>query len=474
MAGLFHTLNIGSEALYAARQGVDTAGHNIANAQVEGYSRQRVNIKQRDPLETHGILIGNGVYVGSITRSHDKFIEGQLSRAQQDAGKAAARASTMQQVQNIFSPDLNASVSDQVTKFFGSLENLANFPADFTVRTAVVESARDMTQSFRRVDTELKAQRTGINEEIGQLCGKITDSLKEVASLNVKIQIAEAGEGQVANDLRDQRDRLVRDLSQHIELRYYEDQHGMLCLRGPSQVNLVDGAHASILGVMRNPENAGLYNVQVTDWEGHTTRDVTHKMDGGALEAFVTLRDKDVPALMAKNNEMAQTLATQFNQVHQLGFGIGDFADKVGRNFFRIPDDLSRAAAEIDVDDSIQQNSDAIGAASTALAPGDNINLNGLIKLKDANIFGEGNVNLNEFYANYTGALGLDVVRSDHVKEATDLAVQDLTQRREAVSGVSLDEEATNMMKWQANFTASSKVITTIDEMLDTVLSLKR
>jgi flagellar hook-associated protein 1 FlgK len=465
---------MGAEALFTTRQGVDTAGHNIANAQTEGYSRQRIRVKQHDPLQTHGLLIGNGVYVGGVERMHDKFIEGQLTKMQQDAGRSATRADALKQIEEIYSPELNASVSDEVSNFFGSLHNLGNFPADFTVRTAVVEAGKDLAASFRRTDSELNESRAALNERIGQVCEKATDTCREISNLNIKIQTAEAGEGQEANDLRDQRDKLVRDLSTQIEVKYYEDQHGMLCLRGPNQVLLVDGGHSATLGVMRNDANDGHFDVTITDWEGHSTRNVTNKMDGGALEALVELRDKDVPALIDKNDKMAYTLANAFNEVHAQGFGIGDFSESTGRNFFAVGAEMKGAAKGIEIDDAIVGSNDAISAASSPMAPGDNVNLNQLVRLKDAKIFPEDKVTLNEFYANYTGALGLDVVRADHIREANDLMVADLNQRRESVAGVSLDEEATSMMKWQANFTASSKVITTVDEMLDTVLSLKR
>ncbi|TWW11532.1 flagellar hook junction protein [Planctomyces bekefii] len=474
MSGLFHTLNVGSEALHATRQGVDTAGHNIANAQTEGFSRQRVNIKQRDPLFIHGSLIGNGVYVGGIERSHDKFIERQLNKAHQDAGRANARAAGLRNIENIFSPELNASVADEVTKFFGAFESLANFPEDFVVRTSVVESAKDLAAAFRRVDSDLSGNQAAVNEHIGQITGELTDKLKEISTLNVKIQVAEAGEGQQANDLRDQRDKLLREVSSQIEVSYYEDQHGMLMMRGPDQVTLVDGAHSAIVGVAKDPNNDGLFAIHITDWEGHSNRDVTHRMDGGALHALITLRDEDLPALMARNDHMAYRFSESFNSIHREGFGLRDYAEKTGRNFFKQPVGEKGAAAIMELDDCIVESNDAVAAGSSPLAPGDNVNINRLLKLKDAKIYGDSAVTANEFYANYAGALGLDVLRASHLEEASDLQLQDLNQRREAVSGVSLDEEATNMMKWQANFTASSKVITTVDEMLDTVLSLKR
>jgi len=474
MSGLFHTLNIGAQSLYATRQGVDTAGHNIANAQVEGYSRQRVNLTQRDPLETMGILIGNGAYVESITRSHDDFVEKQLNLAHQESGRSATRAEAMKSIEEVFSPDLSASISDEATKFFNSLQNLSNFPADATVRTALVEAGHDVAAAFRRVDSSLNANRQGLNQKIYDIAHKVTDSAREIANLNVKIQISEGGIGEVANDLRDQRDKLVRELSQQIEIKYYEDGHGMLSIRGPSQVTLVDGGHSCSVNLESNSENSGLFDVSIMDWEGHSNRNVTNKMDGGAMEALLQVRDVDAVKLIEKNNHMAATLIAEVNDVHQQGFGLGAFSEHQGRNFFEPADDFDSTAASFAVADVIVQSNDAISAASTANAPGDNVNLNLLIKLKDKRMFSDENVTFNGYYSNLTGALGLDVVRAEHVKSANDLLVSNINQKRESVSGVSLDEEAANMMKWQANFTASSKVITTIDEMLDTVLQLKR
>jgi flagellar hook-associated protein 1 FlgK len=474
MAGIFHILNIGEQSLHTTRQGVDTAGHNIANAQVEGYSRQRVNLQQREPLQKNNLLIGNGAYVGTISRSHDKFIENQINKAHQNLGFSDARSDALKSIETIYSPELNASIADEVTKFFNSLEELSNFPEDFTVRTSVVESGRDISNAFNRVDTELRAARSGLNERVAELCFDVTQKCEEIASLNAKIQALEVGQPQEANDLRDQRDRLLRDISQKVEVKYYEDQHGMLLVRGPNQVTLVEGSHAAKLGVQRNADNGGMYDVTITDWESNGTRIVTNRMDGGALQALIEVRDQDVPDLLEKNNYMALEFANNFNTIHREGFGIKDYAEKSGRNFFAMSGDPELAASTIRVDDSIIESNDSIAAASSPMAPGDNININRLLGLKHAKLFGDDLVNFNEYYANYAGALGLDVVRASHIKEANDIVVDDLISRREAVSGVSLDEEAANMLKWQANFTASSKVITTADEMLETVLSLKR
>ena len=474
MTGLFHILNVGADSLHASRQGVDTTGHNIANAQVDGYSRQRVNVVQRDPYLASNLPIGNGVYVKSITRSHDKFIENQINIHNQDKGRSAAYHEGMKGVELIFSPELNATLPDEISKFFDQLETLSTFPEDSVVRKSVLEAARDVCQAFKRTDSELKIQRAGLNEKIQHTTSEITSQLAAIADLNLKIQASEAGEAQKACDYRDQRDKILRELSQKMDIHYYEDQYGMLMVRGPEQVTLVDGVHSSTVNVIRNGANEGLFDITITDWEQQRVRNVTQKLSSGSLSGLLEVRDGAIGDLLEKNNSLAYELATKVNEVHRDGFGLKDYSETIGRNFFTEPESFHTAAESLYLDDIVLQNLDAISAGSTPMAPGDNVNINRIVKLKDSKLFGDEKVTFNEFYSSFAGSLGIDVVRAAHIDEINNVMIEDLTRRREAVAGVSLDEEATNMIKWQACFTASSKVITTCDEMLETVLNLKR
>ena len=474
MPSLYHSLGLGADGLFASRQGVDTAGHNIANAQVEGYSRQQVNLKQRDPLDRNGNLIGNGVYVGTISRAHDKFIEGQLNTAHQNGGRAEARAEAMATLEKVYSPDLHANVSDEMTSFFNSLQDLANMPEDFTVRTSVVESGKNLASAFRRTDRDLQAGRAGMDEQVAHTAIQLNDNLAQIAHLNTKIQSLEAGRGQEANDLRDDRDQLLREVSATIDINYYEDQNGMVLVRGPSELTLVDAGRSSQVAVTANGNNSGLNDILVTDWEGNRSVNITNRIEGGRLSALIEVRDQVVPDLIEKNDAMAYALTERFNEIHRRGYGLNTFAEMKGRNFFQGTDGPSGAAAAFGLEDMIVNSTDAIAGASSPLAPGDNVNINQILKIKEEGLLEGDSVTLGDYYANYVGAFGLDVVRSDHHKEATDVMLADLTERRESVAGVSLDEEAMHLMKWQANFTASSKVIAAVDEMLQTVLSLKR
>ena len=474
MPRLYHTLNVGSESLFNSRAGVDTAGHNIASAHVEGYSRQRVNLENREPLQTKGHLFGNGAHIKSVSRAHDKFVEGQINRANQALGRSHARYEGLSSIEGIFSPELMNNLSQEMGAFFNSLQDLSNFPEDFTVRSNAVEAARNLSSSFQSVDSRLKESRLGLNEQISNTVESINDRLSAMARLNVRIKELEAGGVAQANDLRDQRDALLRDLTEDIEINYYEDQWGMLVVRGPKEVTLVEGPRHASMSVTANRDNKGLYDIIITDWEQSSSRNVTDKINGGRIDGLLQLRDELLPNLIDKNNELTFNFANSVNAVHREGYGIGDFAEAKGRNLFDVSNSIENAAESISITDVLNASPNSLAAGSTPNAPGDNVNMNNLVRLKDMKLMQDGATTFNDYYANMIGQIGLETVRAEHVSDADQILSRDLEAKREAVSGVSLDEEAVELMKWQSAFTASSKVITTVDEMLETVLTLKR
>jgi len=475
MAGLFHSLNVGAESLHNSRQGVDTAGHNIANAQVEGYSRQRVNLTARNPLDIRGVVIGNGAYVKSITRTHDKFLEDQITQASQKAGGSKAKHEGMKALEAVFSPQLSSSVADEVDNFFNVLQDLSNFPEELSVRTNVKEAAGTLTESFRRTDEGLRRNQGDFDQYALKEVQEANDLVANIARLNSAIREMETNDGAAnANDLRDERDRSVRTLSEKMDITYYEDNNRMLMVRGPKQVTLVDGRNAAKVVARVNNNNSGFFDIAIVDYEGLSQRDVTKDIKEGRLGALLEMRDKDVPRLLDRLNNMAKGLVDKFNETHRQGYGVGEFRELAGRDFFKPIDDINDAAQSIRLSDSVLETVDSIATAYTPNAPGDNLVVNDMIRLKHEMILEGGRATFNEYYANTVGILGLEVVRSDHYKKADEILSNDLKNRRESISGVSLDEEAMNMLRWQAIFTASSKVITTADEMIETVLGLKR
>lgn len=473
MSGLFRSLNIGSESLSVSRMGVDTAGHNISNAQVEGYSRQRVNVKARPPHEKGGVLLGAGAYAESIDRAHDQWNEKQLNRANQSAGAAAARLTALKTIEGIFSPDLQSGVDVEMTNFFNAAQDLANFPDDVTVRTSFREAARSLAKSFQRVDTSLQRERLDLNQKIAFEVSAVDDAMKQIARLNGQIREHEVLPGSHANDLRDERDRLLRDMSKKLDISYYEDQHGMICVRGPGDSMLVDGVLSTHLYVEPSKEKDGLFEVMIEGAEGGLDTNISSHVSNGEIAAMMDVRDKVITGLAGKNHHLATSVTNSINELHRQGFGLNGFQETAGRDLFKVSGDPSRPAASLTLDDAIETSVDAISFGSTPMASGDNVIGNKILALKDEKVV-DGRASFMQFYSDMVGGFGTEVVRAEHVHEAEDVMAKDLANRREAVSGVSLDEEATNLMRWQANFAASSKLITTVDEMLDTVLSMKR
>lgn len=473
-SGLFHTLNIGEHALHASRQGVDTASHNISNANVEGYSRQRVDVRSRTPVWTHGVVIGSGAYVKDITRSHNQFVERQINRAQQISGEANGRFEALKTLESIFSPELASGVGDEITNFFNSLQDLSMSPEDLSIRTAVRESAKNALGAFKRVDGEILQRRQDLNDIAKQECQEINSRLNGISKLNLQIQELEVTPGAFANDLRDQRDLLLRELTEKVQINYYEDEFGSFCVRGPEDIILVDRSYVGEFTVSLNDKNDGLSDLLITDPEGGHKRNVTRKLDGGRLKGLIEVRDNICKDLINKNNDMAAKFVGRINEVHNQGFGIKSYDETTGRNFFKPVENIATAARDLSLSQEVSDSIEAISVAGTPMAVGDNIVVNEMLGLKGEKMMEGGKANLIEFYANYVGNLGIEINRTTHIKEANDMVVRDLQSQREAVSGVSLDEEAISLMKWQSNFTASSKVITTVDEMLDTVLGLKR
>lgn len=475
MGGLYHTLNIGAESLFASRQGVDTAGHNIANAQTEGYSRQRVNLEQRVPSETRGVLIGNGVFVKNITRAHDHFVERQLNDTNQNMGRSSARFESLKAIEGIFSPELNNTLATELDRFFNSLQDLSNFPEELTARTAVRENAQNVVDSFKRIDNSLKVQREDINNRIQGEVQEISTMLQEIAKLNVAIKTAETSASPEVSDLLDQQDKVLRELTGRIDINYYRGEHGTVVVRGPQETLLVDRGFPARFDVVRSQGADGaMFDVVIEDGSAHEPTIATRINKKGRLAGLIDVRDRVLPQLIENNDKMAEALAEQINHVHRKGYGLQQFKETTGRDFFEFSADSLNSAAKIKIGSMVEESTDAISIASSPNAPGDNVYVNDLLRIKETRVMDEGRATLQEYYSNYVGVFGLDVVRSEQIMQADDTLVKNLEARRDSISGVSMDEEATNLLKWQANFTASSKVITTIDEMLETVLQLKR
>jgi flagellar hook-associated protein 1 FlgK len=471
MTELSHSLNIGSLSLYTSKQGINTTAHNISNAQTEGYSRQVVRATSRKPFERYGHLIGSGATVESIRRAKDQYLEDQVNRTMSSTSENSRRTKELKDISTIFSPELDTSLASEMDNFFDAMQSLSANPEDLPTRTAFREAGANLALAFNSMDQRLREFQDNSNTMVRNTVDGINTTLEGIADLNTQIRVSESGKNIFANDLRDQRDRLVQSLSQVFDIRYYEDQNGLLTVRGPDSVLLVDRSFATRIDTKLGPDQ--MFKVQVRGADSEHATDITSRITGGELKGLLDVRDTHIQDLIKRNDELAYSIVSSVNDVHSMGYGIGEFAQVSERNFFESTGGLEGTARKMALDTNILSTTNAIASASTPEAPGDNINVNRLLKLRSERALEGGTSTFSEFYANTSGMLGGLIKRSDLELDAQNVLLTDLKTRNDAVSGVSLDEEAVNMMKWQTAFTASSKLIAAIDEMYQTILAIR-
>lgn len=471
-SSLFHIMSMGSESLANARLGVDVTGHNISNAHTEGYSRQRVNISTKPPVQYGLHVLGNGAKVDSISRMHDQYLEGYIRKEMQTNGAAEAITTGLERLEELFNPELTATVRQRMDTFQNSLREFANFPEDPSVRTNVVESGNALAQSVNITHSGILGVQRDLSNEVADQIKTLNTRLTEVSGLNSMIKALQSG-GREANDLLDKRDELIKQIGQTVDIQVYNDQNDSLVIRGAGGELLVDGSRN---GQFKTSDGSGLVDKSKVYFLNDPTsapHDVTKKIEGGRIAGMLKVRDQYAQRVRDELNTLASGFGESFNEIHRRGFGVGEFSELDGRNFFEGTNHEDPAAA-FRVNDLILAEPNAVAAAMSGLTSGDNVIANDLVRLFKDPIFDDGKISVADYYDRLVGNVGIDSMRAQEEFNASKIVMSQLDAQREATAGVSLDEEAANLLKYQHLFAASSRVITTVDQMLETILGLKR
>ena len=226
---LLSVLNVGTRAIFASQLAMDVAGQNISNADVEGYSRKRLNLQPDYRFDSAYGQIGMGVDVINIERLRNEFIDEQIRRQNQQVGYYEELDYTLESIENIFTEPSDTGVIHFVDQFFDSWQNLSNNPSDISARTMVRTNAEILIDVFHNVSGELANLRQTRNEEIQQQVNKINEICKELHNLNLEIGTVELN-NQNANDSRDRRDLLLKDLSKIIDISVVENETGQITI----------------------------------------------------------------------------------------------------------------------------------------------------------------------------------------------------------------------------------------------------
>jgi len=460
--GLSIGLDTAVKALRAHQLAVDVAAHNIANAQTPGFSRQRVLLRPigldgSDRFSRDNLLgrAGYGVDAKDVNRVRDMFLDFQARQALSTRGQHAAFVTPLQNAEVVFNDPSDDGISALLGKFWAAWHDVANDPESSAARTALVHASGTFAVRIQGAHAELTQQRTSLNQQVSALGNQINAIASEIGTLNLQVKQVELN-GDMANDLRDRRDLLMDQLSEIADVQYSEAETGEVTVYLGSH-ELVFGTTARMISSVQDPLDANLVNL-VFQMDGAPVNTTSGKLRG-VLDA----RDVALPELIAKLDSFASAVITNVNGIHAGGFGINGVT---GLDFF-----TGTGASDIAVNGTLLADPRGIATAAAAGTPGDSSVALQIADLESATIAGLGDVSLSTFYGNMVAVLGADVNRAQGLKQSSELLLDHVDLIRQSIHGVSIDEEVTNLTAAQHAYNAAARIITVIDDMLDTLIN---
>ena len=327
--GLLGLLNIGQSSLSVAQQALDVVGHNVANVNTPGYSRQEAVLTEQSPVDGSPGQVGTGVQVTQIRRIVDSFINQQLTSSNSALGQLNISNDQLSQIQNLFGDSNNQGIGTQLTDFFSSLQDVASSPSDVTPRSVLLAKAGFLTSGFNQVADELSARRSSVNDQVKQTVTEINDLTKQVADLNSQIVSVEMT-GQNANDLRDQRDQAINDLSQRVGITVLDGGNGAVSVYVGRGQAVVENNLSHNLVAVQSLDNGGMVNVQY-DMGNNKSSDISSLISGGQLRGLLNIRDTVIPGLQNSFDKLSASLVNEVNQIHRQGYGLDG---STGLDFF--------------------------------------------------------------------------------------------------------------------------------------------
>jgi flagellar hook-associated protein 1 FlgK len=519
MPSTFFGLEIARRAIQTQQIAVDITGHNISNASTTGYTRQIANLQSTDPFvmmnNGHKTSLGTGVVLDNIMRARDAFVDRQYRWETSKQQYWLGKQDTLQAIEGVVNESSDYSISNDLNNFWNAWSDLSKNPENMGARAVVRERALTLTDSFHNIAQQIrdlqKDQDTCVRVKITQ----INDIAQQIKELNMQIKSAEVT-GDNPNDLRDKRDCLVDDLANMVGVRVTETRDPAFIDRqvniysisigsdnaSPPQV-LVNDCTVNLLQV---PEAAGPDGTPFASvrWAEGTyagvALDLGEKM--GSLQANIEMRDIYLPAFGAQVDTLAQGIALAVNALHNNGQGL---TVSTGINFFTLEDGTSPTtaspvtAATITINTFIEEdlgiiatgfNRDDAGVPLTEVNVGDGTIGQAISSLSggwsalqdqiEAHLFdplGADDLNpvpassFGDYYGAFVAQMGIDLQQAERMKEGEDILVTQISNQRESYSGVSLDEEMVNLVKYQKSYAAAARMVTMMDDMLNTIVT---
>ncbi|MCM3743886.1 flagellar hook-associated protein FlgK [Sporosarcina luteola] len=516
MRSTFMGLETNKRGMFTQQSALYTTGHNISNANTPGYTRQRVNMQATAGFPGVGLntptmpgFLGTGVEAGSIQRIRDTFVDQQFRQESNKLGYWESRSKAISQMEDVLNEPSDYGLQKSLSQFWQSLQDLAVNPENNGARAVVVERGMSVAESFNYMDKSLKEIQTNLGHEINATTHEVNSLLKQISDINRQIQEIEPN-GYLPNDLYDARDVLIDQLSEYFPIETNYDKSGGRALsiaegsvtvsvkmQNGEDIVLVSGReHVQIQadpnpllkvdpdGTVTNQPIAGLkisaLSVSPDVTTSGATRGFSDFKDNGKVKSLMnsygTSDGKGLyPEMFSGLDRMAKAFAEEFNKVHGLGT---DLTGNKGEDFFIHTDkDIEFTAGNISVSSMIKKNPNLIAASDSEIGSaeeGNGKNAKALGNIQFKGIPGADGLNgstVQTFFQGIIGELGVNGQQAERMTGNTAVLKASVEHRRASISSVSLDEEMTDMIKYQQAYNASARMITVIDETLDKIIN---
>ncbi len=476
MPGLFGALSLANRSLQTQRNGTEIAGHNLANVNTPGYARQRVAIETSLTVPTDMGHQGTGADAVGIYQLRDALLDRQIVNEGSVRGSFESRQRALQFTQAALGQQIDRQatgaegaaaangvggqhgIAEEMSDLFAAMQSLSTQPTSLSERQVLLIKAQSLATQFNQVAGRLDSLRTSLSDSLASDASQANIALTDIAKLNEQIIAAELGTTAKANDLRDIRQKRLEDLAKLVNIQTTNNANGSVDVTIDG-VTMVSGPNVEDT---LETYDAGGGQFLVRTVTGATALNIT----GGAMHGTIDARDTDLLALRSDLDTLASALITEINSVHATGFGLGGTS---GENFFN-----GTNALDIAVNQNLVGDPARIQASGVAGRVGDNSVIVRMAQLADTQNASLGNQTFSDRYGQTVAALGQALNGTNTQLANQEIVENMLLRQRDAVSGVSLDEEMTDLIKFQRAFEASARLIVTIDEMLQTVVNLKR
>jgi flagellar hook-associated protein 1 FlgK len=466
MTNLLGILNIGGSALLLQQRAINVTGNNIANVNSPGYSRQRLNLEPNAPYESSVGPMGWGVGATGVERIYDRFLGVQLNGENANFGRWEARKGMLERVEVVFDESGGYGLNQALSEFWNAWQDLAMNPSGQTQRSVVAATSQTLADSIRQKYADLEKIASDIDTAVKAGVADINRLTAQIADLNAKIATTESS-GVNANDYRDSRDLALKQLSELIQINSFEDAEGRAVVSVGSGRMLVESGHTWALSTQTDAN--GHARVVWPDVNGGMI-DLSGEISSGKLGGWLQTRDTTIADYQGRLNTLVdpqQGLMFWVNTQHASGYGLDG---STGTALF-----TGTGAADMALNPLVLDNLNLIAASSTlAGVPGNADNAIALHALSTALTMDGNTATLGDAVNALVSQVGHDVQETKaHASHQADMMTY-LENYRESISGVSLDEEMVNLVKYQAAYNSAAKMISMADEMLNSLMNMIR